>query len=210
MPFTGKATYTAGAHAAGDRRRRQRTWSRSTRRTKRRCSMRWAIRARGRAVDRARVARGRAAAQHRHDQRRHAHQPADRHARSSSTTRSRFRVGDQIRVERHGGGDARHGGRHRRRTRSPSCAATAARRPRRSANDRSSTSSATPRSKATTPPAARFTARSRKTNYTQIFSATVEVSGSELAVRQIGVARRAGLPEAAARCASCCATWRTA
>lgn len=33
----------------------------------------------------------------------------------------------------------------------------------------------------------RFTARSRKTNYTQIFSATVEVSGSELAVRQIGV-----------------------
>ena len=35
--------------------------------------------------------------------------------------------------------------------------------------------------------AARFTARSRKTNYTQIFSATVEVSGSELAVRQLGV-----------------------
>ncbi len=33
----------------------------------------------------------------------------------------------------------------------------------------------------------RFTARSRKTNFTQIFSATVEVSGSELAVRQIGV-----------------------
>lgn len=33
----------------------------------------------------------------------------------------------------------------------------------------------------------RFTSRSRKTNYTQIFSATVEVSGSELAVRQIGV-----------------------
>lgn len=37
-------------------------------------------------------------------------------------------------------------------------------------------------------PAARFTARVRKTNYTQIFSAAVEVSGSELAVRQIGVA----------------------
>jgi hypothetical protein len=36
--------------------------------------------------------------------------------------------------------------------------------------------------------AARFTARSRKTNYTQIFTSTVEVSGSELAVRQLGVA----------------------
>jgi len=36
--------------------------------------------------------------------------------------------------------------------------------------------------------AARFTARARRTNYTQIFSSTVEVSGSELAVRQIGVA----------------------
>ena len=35
--------------------------------------------------------------------------------------------------------------------------------------------------------AARFTARSRKTNYTQIFTSTIEVSGSELAVRQIGV-----------------------
>jgi hypothetical protein len=35
--------------------------------------------------------------------------------------------------------------------------------------------------------AARFTTRSRKTNFTQIFTATVEVSGSELAVRQIGV-----------------------
>ena len=35
--------------------------------------------------------------------------------------------------------------------------------------------------------AARFTARSRKTNYTQIFSSTVEVSGTELAVRQLGV-----------------------
>ncbi|MGH7176810.1 MAG: SU10 major capsid protein [Tepidisphaeraceae bacterium] len=33
----------------------------------------------------------------------------------------------------------------------------------------------------------RFTTRSRLVNYTQIFSATVEVSGSELAVRQIGV-----------------------
>ena len=33
----------------------------------------------------------------------------------------------------------------------------------------------------------RFTARSRKTNYTQIFSAALEVSGSELAVRQLGV-----------------------
>lgn len=37
-------------------------------------------------------------------------------------------------------------------------------------------------------PAARFTSRVRKTNYTQIFSAAVEVSGSELAVRQLGVA----------------------
>jgi len=36
--------------------------------------------------------------------------------------------------------------------------------------------------------AARFTTRSRKTNYTQIFAATVEVSGSELAVRQAGLA----------------------
>jgi hypothetical protein len=35
--------------------------------------------------------------------------------------------------------------------------------------------------------APRFTSRSRKTNYTQIFAATVEVSGSELAVRQVGV-----------------------
>jgi hypothetical protein len=35
--------------------------------------------------------------------------------------------------------------------------------------------------------AARFTARSRLTNWTQILSATVEVSGSELAVRQIGL-----------------------
>ena len=35
--------------------------------------------------------------------------------------------------------------------------------------------------------AARFTTRSRKTNYTQIFSSTLEVSGSELAVRQLGV-----------------------
>jgi hypothetical protein len=34
---------------------------------------------------------------------------------------------------------------------------------------------------------ARFTARSRKANYTQILSSTVEVSGSELAVRQIGL-----------------------
>ncbi|MCC6239141.1 MAG: DUF5309 family protein [Phycisphaerales bacterium] len=36
--------------------------------------------------------------------------------------------------------------------------------------------------------APRFTSRWRKTNYTQIFSASVEVSGSELAVRQIAVA----------------------
>jgi hypothetical protein len=35
--------------------------------------------------------------------------------------------------------------------------------------------------------AARFNTRTRKTNYTQIFASTVEVSGSELAVRQIGV-----------------------
>ncbi|MGH7214708.1 MAG: SU10 major capsid protein, partial [Tepidisphaeraceae bacterium] len=38
------------------------------------------------------------------------------------------------------------------------------------------------------PDAARFSARSRKTNFTQIFSSTVEVSGSELAVRQLAVA----------------------
>ncbi len=36
--------------------------------------------------------------------------------------------------------------------------------------------------------APRFTIRSRVTNYTQIFTSTVEVSGSELAVRQIAVA----------------------
>jgi len=36
--------------------------------------------------------------------------------------------------------------------------------------------------------AARFTSRTRKTNYTQIFSSTVEISGSELAVRQLGIA----------------------
>jgi hypothetical protein len=35
--------------------------------------------------------------------------------------------------------------------------------------------------------AARFTSRGRKQNYTQIFSSTVSVSGSELAVNQIGV-----------------------
>ncbi len=35
--------------------------------------------------------------------------------------------------------------------------------------------------------AARFTNRARRSNFTQIFSATVEVSGSDLAVRQIGV-----------------------
>lgn len=34
----------------------------------------------------------------------------------------------------------------------------------------------------------RFTNRSRVVNYTQIFSSTVEVSGSQLAVRQVGVA----------------------
>jgi hypothetical protein len=37
-------------------------------------------------------------------------------------------------------------------------------------------------------PAARFTNRSRKRNYTQIFTAGVEVSGSQLASRAIGVA----------------------
>ncbi|HLL87684.1 MAG TPA: DUF5309 family protein [Tepidisphaeraceae bacterium] len=36
--------------------------------------------------------------------------------------------------------------------------------------------------------AARFTNRSRKTNYTQIFAATVDVSGSQLAVQHVGVA----------------------
>jgi hypothetical protein len=36
-------------------------------------------------------------------------------------------------------------------------------------------------------PAARFTSRSRKTNYTQIFTAGVEVSGTELAVSHVGV-----------------------
>src|SRR4051812_32367540 len=35
--------------------------------------------------------------------------------------------------------------------------------------------------------APRITARTRKSNFTQIFSVTVEVSGSELAVRQLGV-----------------------
>ncbi|MCC7145159.1 MAG: DUF5309 family protein [Phycisphaeraceae bacterium] len=36
-------------------------------------------------------------------------------------------------------------------------------------------------------PATRFTNRSRKLNYTQIFTAGVEVSGSQLAARQVGV-----------------------
>lgn len=34
----------------------------------------------------------------------------------------------------------------------------------------------------------RYTTRSRRMNYTQIFASTIEVSGSELAVRQLGVA----------------------
>jgi len=37
-------------------------------------------------------------------------------------------------------------------------------------------------------PATRFTNRVRKSNYTQIFTAAVEVSGTQLAVRQIGLA----------------------
>ncbi len=37
-------------------------------------------------------------------------------------------------------------------------------------------------------PAARFTSRSRRSNYTQIFTSTVEVSGSQLAARQLAVA----------------------
>jgi hypothetical protein len=37
-------------------------------------------------------------------------------------------------------------------------------------------------------PAARFTTRSRKGNYTQIFTAAVEVSGSDLAASQLGLA----------------------
>ena len=37
-------------------------------------------------------------------------------------------------------------------------------------------------------PTARFTNRARKSNYTQIFTASVEVSGSQLAARQIGLA----------------------
>ncbi len=37
-------------------------------------------------------------------------------------------------------------------------------------------------------PAARFTTRTRKSNYTQIFTASVEVSGSQLAARQAAVA----------------------
>jgi len=36
-------------------------------------------------------------------------------------------------------------------------------------------------------PASRFTSRVRKTNYTQIFTSTVEVSGSQLASKQIGL-----------------------
>lgn len=39
-----------------------------------------------------------------------------------------------------------------------------------------------------TRPAARFTNRVRKQNYTQIFTATVDVSGSQLAAQQVGVA----------------------
>lgn len=43
---------------------------------------------------------------------------------------------------------------------------------------------------------ARFTNRSRVANYTQIFSATVEVSGSEQAVRQIGLSDEADFQKA--------------
>lgn len=39
-----------------------------------------------------------------------------------------------------------------------------------------------------TRPTARFTNRVRKQNYTQIFTATVEVSGSQLAAQQVGIA----------------------
>lgn len=39
-----------------------------------------------------------------------------------------------------------------------------------------------------TAPTARFTNRSRKSNYTQIFTSSVEVSGSQLAAQQIGLA----------------------
>ena len=37
-------------------------------------------------------------------------------------------------------------------------------------------------------PTARFTNRTRQSNYTQIFTASVEVSGSDLAARQVGIA----------------------
>ena len=49
------------------------------------------------------------------------------------------------------------------------------------------------------PTVARFTSRMRQTNFTQIFSVTVEVSGSEQAVRQIGVRDELDYPERAAK-----------
>ena len=47
-------------------------------------------------------------------------------------------------------------------------------------------------------PTARFTNRSRLGNYTQIFTAAVEVSGTDLAASQIGLADEMELPKAGA------------
>ena len=58
-------------------------------------------------------------------------------------------------------------------------------------------------------PTARLTVRTRQSNFTQIFSVTVEVSGSEQAVRQIG-ARDELDYQKVQQAANCCAIWRTA
>ena len=58
--------------------------------------------------------------------------------------------------------------------------------------------------------AARFTIRTRRSNYTQIFSAAVQVSGTEAAVRQLAVDDEIVLPDDEQRLhVNCCETWRT-
>lgn len=54
----------------------------------------------------------------------------------------------------------------------------------------------------------RFTTRGRKQNVTQIFSATVEVSGSELAVRQLGVRDELDYQKSVGKHSTRIRTWR--
>jgi len=57
-------------------------------------------------------------------------------------------------------------------------------------------------------PTARFTSRSRCGNYTQIFTKTVEVSGTDMA-RASWAWRTRWTIRSRSVCARCCATWRT-